>query len=101
MNKSQFKYLTNGHLKESENWRFPDRNTVSQQTIKCDECDKVLVEVLDKDRDGNSILNADNEHDYSKYPVYIKEKTYYKTHDKTHTIDLCVKCYDKEKANPK
>jgi hypothetical protein len=101
MNKSQFKYVINSHLKEPENWRFPDRNIVSQETIKCDECDKILVEVLDKDRDGNPILNANNEHDYRKYPVYIKERTYYKTHGKTHAINLCVKCYDKEKENTK
>ena len=97
MNKSQFKYVINSHLKESENWRFPDLNTISRETIKCDECDKILVEVLDKDQDGNPILNADNEHDFRKYPVYIKEQNYYKAHKN----DLCTKCYDKEKANPK
>ena len=97
MNKSQFKYVINSHLKESENWRFPDLNIISQKTIKSDECDKILVEVLNKDQDGNPILNEYNEPDSRKYPVYIKEQNYYKAHHN----DLCTKCYDKEKASPK
>ena len=69
----------------------------ARERLKCDECDKILVEVLDKDRDGNPILNADNEPDFRKYPVYIKEQNYYKAHHN----DLCTKCYNEEKANPK
>ena len=86
-----FTTIVENHKKAE--WRFPEKNHVSSDTITCHYCQDVLVEVIKKDEEGKDI------EDYRNYPVYIKVHEYFSSHYKNSGV--CVPCWEDEQKTLK
>tara|TARA_Y100000296_G_scaffold16497_2_gene19294 strand:- start:2640 stop:3074 length:435 start_codon:yes stop_codon:yes gene_type:complete len=72
-----------------EDWRFPEQNYVSKNTLTCHECGDVLIEVLKQDEKGENI------EDYRNYPVYIRVNEFYSS--RYVNSGVCKPCWKKLK----
>jgi len=85
-NPPQFTSVVEDHLKETEQWRFPEINIYAKNTIHCDVCNTLIVEVITKDEKEREITN------FQDYPVYLKADSYYGANK----IKYCKKCWEKK-----
>ena len=77
------------------------RNVYASHTIKCDECDSMIIEVQERTAKGRLIKNKLNR------PFTIHQNVYHRAHEVLHMKlktkkgsykTYCVRCYNKVKC---